>query len=409
VGGRREARKIYVRGDQWWGYIPVERGRGRRESLDIPATADESEALAEWLARAGVQRAADKAAHTPRFGEAVNAYLAEQKRRGRADATREIDDTKARHLARIIGAHRPLRTIRDASVAAEYIEKRESEGAARGTIARELVVLSGILKLAIHRGKFGVPLERVMPIDYARKYVPRTRRLSIEVAKAMYYELPEERRGWFAFAIATGARKSEVERARLEDIGERAVDIHGTKTERSAAATTITSIQRWWLEQAKKRAAREGPAFGKWTNVLRGLDHARLALETCPDCRAGNGPHCVGPKGNVLLRRKPDPKCPRCAAMPKIGKISPNDLRRSLGFWLRDAGVDPHLIGPAILRHVDSRMAELVYARGTPKGLADLIESQIRRGRVVPRRVPQGRKKPQRMANTKSRSTRKTA
>jgi len=367
--GRRAARKVWTRGGKWWGYIPRERGRGKRETLGLPDTAPEADALAIWLERARGQRQADVSANTPRVGDAFDAFIAAQRRRGRSDATIEICDEKAGHFRRVWGKAMPLRLV-DARLVATYIEKREEEGAAPRTIGRELVVLRGALKLAIHLGTFTVPLERVMPLDYAPKYKPRERWLTQEQALAMFNELPEDRRGWFAFALATGARRSEVERARFADIGDETVFIRGTKTAASSAPISVVSIQKPWLELARKHARREGPAFQTWSNALRGLDHARLRLETCAPCRAGK-------RDDRKARGTPDPECPRCAAMPKIGKISPNDLRRSLGMWLRNAGVEPHLIGK-VLRHTNSRMAELVYARGSQAAIGTLIEAQIR-------------------------------
>ena len=379
--GRRAARKVWIRGGKWWGYIQREHGRGERESLDLPASAPEADALAVWLERSRGQRKADISAHTPRVGAAFDAFIAAQRRRERSAATIEICDQKAGHFRRVWGTNMPLRLV-DARLVATYIETREAEGAAARTIGRELVVLRGTLKLAIHLGTFTVPLERVMPIDYAPKYKPRDRWLTQEQALAMYHELPEERRGWFAFALATGARRSEIERARLADLGDETVFIRGTKTPEAAAPIAIVSLQKPWLELARKHALEEGPTFPIWTNVLRGLDHARLRLETCSRCRAGK-------RDDGKQRGTPDPKCPRCEATPKIGRVSPNDLRRSLGMWLRNAGVEPHLIGKQ-LRHTNSRMAELVYAKGSQGAIGTLIEAQIR-AHAVPEIVPQRR------------------
>ena len=47
--------------------------------------------------------------------------------------------------------------------------------------------------------------------------------------------------------------------------------------------------------------------------------------------------------------------------------------------WLRDAGVEPHLIGK-VLRHTDSRMAERVYGKGSKRGIAIQLATQIRLG-----------------------------
>ena len=60
----------------------------------------------------------------------------------------------------------------------------------------------------------------------------------------------------------------------------------------------------------------------------------------------------------------------------KIGHLSPNDLRRSLGRWLRSHGVEPQLIG-AMLGHADGRMSERVYGRMPVTSLGPVIESRF--------------------------------
>jgi len=52
-----------------------------------------------------------------------------------------------------------------------------------------------------------------------------------------------------------------------------------------------------------------------------------------------------------------------------------NDLRRTHATWLRNAGVEPHLIG-ADLGHTDGRMAERVYGRLKPTELGRLLSER---------------------------------
>jgi integrase len=359
---------VYPRGGKWWGVIPRTGGEATRESLGIASTAPETEAMAIWLERARGQRAADAAATTPRVGDAFDAFIISQKRRGRSESTREIDDTKAGHFIRLWGRGMPLRNV-NAVLVEQYITTREEESAAPNTIARELVVLRGMLKVAIHHGTFVTPLERVMPLGFDAKYEPRSRWISQDEALRLFNELPIERRGWFAFALATAGRRSEIERARLEDFGDDAVYMRGSKTKASRSETPITSIQKPWLERARKHAAKGGPAFGPWTNALRGLAHACSRLSTCSDCRKGR-------RRDGLARGTPDPLCLGCKRTPRFERVTPNDLRRSVGWWLRDGGVDPHLIAK-VLRHVDARMAEKVYARGSKRGVLESIEAQL--------------------------------
>ena len=60
----------------------------------------------------------------------------------------------------------------------------------------------------------------------------------------------------------------------------------------------------------------------------------------------------------------------------KIPGVSSNDLRRSYSQWLRQAGVDPSLIGPA-MGHTDARMVERVYGRVPADKLRGLIDRQV--------------------------------
>lgn len=355
-------RDVYVRGGRWWGVIPREGGEALRQSLRLRAAAPKTQAIERWLEVVRGQRATDTTASTPRLGEAVDHYIVEQRRRGRSEATIEIDETKAGHFVRLWGRGMPLHHV-TAALVAQYMTQREAEGANPRTIQRELVVLRGTLKLALHHGRFSLPLERVMPLGFAPRYVPRSRWLTEEEALRLLEELPPTRRGWVAFALATGARKSEIEKATLADVSDDEVLVRGTKTRSSSDTVPITSLQRPWLALAKKYAKKSGPAFGVWTNVLRGLHRATLRLSTCPSCRS---------KGSGT----PTPNCLGCRRTPRFASCSPNDLRRTLGHWLRDAGVEPHLIAK-VLRHVDSRMAEKVYAKGSKQGLRSLLEAQL--------------------------------
>jgi len=364
-------RDVFVRGNRWWGYFPREGGEGLRRSLGLPASAPRKAALAKYVELSRRQPAGDYATHSTKVGAAFDAYLTEQARRGRSEATREIDRDKARHFVRVWGDAMPLDRV-DAARVHDYITQREREGAHARTIQRELVVLRGMLKLAIHHGRFALPLERVMPIGFAPRYVPRTKWLACDVAWKVFDELLPSRRGWFAFAIATGARKSEIEAAELSDIGDDEVFIRGTKTPGSEDTVPITVLQRPWIEAARKYAKKTGPAFGAWTNVLRGLRHATDRVSTCASCRRGK-------RRDGRARGTPDPQCDACRKTPRVEHVTPNDLRRTLGMWLRDAGVEPHLIGK-VLRHTDSRMAERVYGKGSKRGIAMQLATQIRRG-----------------------------
>ena len=144
-----------------------------------------------------------------------------------------------------------------------------------------------------------------------------------------------------AFILATGARLGESDRARPEDIAlsERGVALRGTKTEASLRRVPIVGFGEPLMEHALAYAnGRDGTLFSKWGNVRRDL------AEACE--RAG------------------------------IEKVSPNDLRRTFGTWLRQHGVEPHLIGAA-LGHTDSRMVERVYGRMPADSLTAVLQARL--------------------------------
>jgi hypothetical protein len=60
----------------------------------------------------------------------------------------------------------------------------------------------------------------------------------------------------------------------------------------------------------------------------------------------------------------------------EVGPVTPNDLRRTYATWLRQHGVEPHLIGVA-LGHRDSRMTERVYGRVPVDSLGERLAERV--------------------------------
>jgi integrase len=270
----------------------------------------------------------------------------ELKRRGRKPATIEIAARKAGHFIRLWGGGMPLSQITSSRVA-DYIRTREGEGGKHGkrvrplTIRRELDVLRGTLKLAFHRGRLARPVEQIMPLEYSPRYEPRRRWLTEEDAHKIAAALAPRRRAWFALAIGAGARRSEVIAITRKDVDLRRdiVRVAGTKTTGARADVPITVLQRPWIDVALEHGHSDGRICDSWPNVSRDLAAA----------------------------------CKRA----KVARCTPNDLRRTLGYWLRHAGVEPHLIG-RVLRHRDSTMAELVYAEGDVSAIQALLEQRLK-------------------------------
>lgn len=103
------------------------------------------------------------------------------------------------------------------------------------------------------------------------------------------------------------------------------VALRGTKTKNAPRVVPLAGAGAELIEHAWRHAeAQAGVLFGSWANVRRDLEAT----------------------------------CDRA----KIAKVSPNDLRRTYATWLRQAMVEPHLIGAA-MGHADSRMVERIYGR----------------------------------------------
>ena len=239
---------------------------------------------------------------------------------------------------------RDLRLARiDARVVDDYSEKRRFDGAAENTIAKELATLRASLKLCKRRKLWVGDVQAVMPVGFETQYQPRTRFLTVPEMQRLLPQLPSKHAAVVAFIVATGADWSAVARATRGDVASDLMmcTIHGSKNRyrRNRLVPIATHEQRTLLGYALAHADGVGGAlFGPWINVRR-------------DLRAA---------------------CARAGVLP----VSPNDLRRTFGTWLRQQGVDPSLIAPA-MGHADSRMVERVYGRLPPEDLRDQIAAAV--------------------------------
>lgn len=336
---REASRDVYRRRGRWWGAFPND----DRRSLKLPKDATRAQARERYELWLQADRSGNARATT--VGEALDDFVLELRRRQRSKATIQIAIRKAGHFVRLWGRHLSLDDVTGRLVSS-FIRTREGEPGRHGqkvrplTIRRELDVLRGALKLAEHQGRFHRSIATVMPLEYAPRYEPRRRWLAEGEAKKLLAALSVKRRVWVALAIGAGARRSEVTTIRREhvDLKRAIVHVPGTKTTAARADVPITDWQLPWIALALKHGRSKGPLARRWPMVSRDLKAAcvRAGIESC----------------------------------------TPNDLRRTLGYWLRHAGVSPHLIG-RVLRHKDSTMAELVYATGDLANLQALLVRQI--------------------------------
>jgi integrase len=218
---------------------------------------------------------------------------------------------------------------------------RLAEGACRNTVKKELTTIRGMLKVAKRRGEFPSDIGAVMAEGFESGYQPRKRFLTGPEAQALLAELTPDRAARVAFILATGARWGETDRARRQDVQTEAerVLLRGTKTDLSARTVPIVGAGHDLPAHALTHVQGEdGLLFRPWGNSRRDLAQA---------CE--------------------------CAGIPAV---SPNDLRRTFGTWLRLHGVAPHLIGVA-MGHADSRMVERVYGRMPEENLRAALNEHV--------------------------------
>ncbi len=328
--------KLKRRGTIWYAWI-----RGELKSTKC-SSKEAAKIAADQLERAAVDpqfRAANQATLRLACDAWREAFELRIGTGERSEETLEFYRYKLAHCLRLLGEDTKLAHI-DATAIDQYIAVRlRDEAAHPSSLAKEMIALRQVLKLAKRRGKFPRDLDAVFPIGMGSGYKPRETYLTPEqVRKLLAVQNPLHAVAT-ALYVATAMRLSELARARREDVDLKAwlVRVRGTKTEDSDATIPIAPPFRELLTFACDQAPAKGLLTGPWLNMARDLESA---------CRRADVP-----------------------------RVTANDLRRTHGTWLRAAGIDPKQIAP-VLRHKDSRMAELVYARLNPADLGALLERQ---------------------------------
>ncbi len=306
----------------------TEAGRTRKRCTKCETKVAAERKARQWeLERADPSYAAANAATVE--GEAL-AFLSDLERDDVRPATILMYRQKAGHLVRCFGADAKLATI-DANSVGLFVRRRLEEGAHRGTVYKELVALRQILKHAVAGGRYTRDPKAVMPARFSAGYVPRKRFLSWGELQQLLNVCSPGLAGLVAAVVSTGARAGEVEHINSHG---GVVTIAGTKTEGSDRSFRVPSIYR----DLHAIALRHG-----WRNV------------------------CLGNANRDMARA-----CKRAG----IPRVTMNDLRRTFGSLLVQAGVPPHLVGK-LMGHTTSAMVEKVYGRQTPAALGSLVEQAL--------------------------------
>jgi integrase len=247
---------------------------------------------------------------------------------------------KCRQILRVMGRQRSLDDV-DAQLVDSFIATRLEEGTAKSTIGKELTALRGVLKLARRHKLYSHSLDEVMPMKWDGASVPKERWCTAEEVWQIIARLPEHRAAVVAFHVATGSNLAECMRAQREDISTSCVFLRGTKRQSRRRMAPVMPWGEPFLAYALEHTpeGRGKPMFKDWTKAMR-WDLRRV----CDD---------LGIPG-----------------------VTSNDLRRTYGQWMRQAGVSPALIG-ITMGHADSRMVERVYGKVPVDKLRPLIDREL--------------------------------
>jgi len=258
----------------------------------------------------------------------------EHKRATKSEATASFYADKLGHVVRILGADTPISNALRPANFDTYAVQRRSEGVRNTTIRKEIRAAQTMARLAARAGDYHGRPELLMPSDLADDYEPGERFLSPEELPLLLPELAPHRAAWVALEVAIGSRFAETMRALPEDIDTEAwlVRVRGSKTRRSKAVIPIALPFRPLLLLALPHLPLQ-----PWTNMVRDLAAA---------CRRAG-----------------------------IPRVTANDLRRTHGSWLVEAGVTG-TVGARVLRNTEL-VFNRVYGRARPEQLLRLLDAQF--------------------------------
>lgn len=332
---------VYRRGSVYWCWVKDHNGKWIRKSTG------RRDKLAARLEKRRLERLyADPnyfASHETKIKDAVSRFIEDRRRRGRAEGTITMYDQKAGHINRLFGAEAPLASI-NASRIDWYIGKREGEGAKKHTIYKELVTLRGILKIAKRRNEFPYDISAIMPVGYSADYVPRQTYHTREQLEKLLGELGPRRAAQVAYAVATGARRAELFRARRSDVEGGYAALRGSKTEKSRRTIPIVDLFADLIERALRDAPGGDLLFKPWGNARRDI------IRACE--RAG------------------------------VPRVTWNDLRRTFASLLRQQGAGLDDLAD-LLGHKDTTMVRRVYGQDTPERLRESLRRSLSHSTVT--------------------------
>lgn len=262
----------------------------------------------------------------------------------RATGTIEMYQEKGRRIITTLGTDPWVHQItRD--MLSSYIARRLSDEPGHGpakphTISKELLVIRRALREAHDRGVLAV-----MPAlpSFSAKYEPKETWLTPAQFTALCAEIEAVAPGrvlWASLATLAGGSAGEVERIDWAsvDFANGRLLVPGTKRETRRRWVPIAAALRVKLLEVPEEK-RRGRVVRPWSNVRRDLHLAAArANAKAAELAKANGEQAP------------------------IPNVSPNDLRRTFGSWLVQAGV-PLFTVAKLMGHASTRMVERVYGK----------------------------------------------
>lgn len=324
---------LFRRGRTYWADLRAE--GGDRISL---RTRD-AKVAARRLRAAELAQTDPTKDRAPRLLSKAIDYLIQVGCNDRSQATRDFYGEKGRHLIRVLGDI-PIETI-DRPMVAGYTQTRIAEGAHPNTIGKELICLRRVLNEQHELVPLPRPPAEIL-IKWRSQYKPITRNLTPQQFAALLGAAPEKRRLWLVLAVYTGANLSEIQKIDRAgvDLVVGVLRIPGTKRQARNRLVPIPPPLRPWLERHMLEhrdaggAIAPGPIVAPWPNPTNSLGDY---------CRKANVP-----------------------------RVTSNDLRRTYGSWLKQAGVDSKAVAD-LMGHASTRMVDQVYGRLTPEVYAKAV------------------------------------
>jgi len=261
-----------------------------------------------------------------RLQDALEDFINDRKRNGRAAATIEMYRNKKKALCRILGAGTDLNDLRLQDTE-RYIDTRQSEGASNHTIHKELVMFYATIRLARRKGHFKGAVDDMKVEGFSARYVPRKRHLSREEVQKLMSALPPNRSLTLLFFVFTGASLGEARRCTRGDVDfeNKVLTLPGTKREarnRRIPFGLFSELEDLLHQLEDQMSPGQTALLPKWSNIRRDLAMA----------------------------------CEKTG----IERVSPNDLRRTFGSWLKNLGLDSALVA-RLMGHTSVRMVDRVY------------------------------------------------